>query len=443
VAAPEIVETAVDTPATIDGIFPSQKTLLPSLKDLMSRFAGVLGIIVFVSLAYVFSTNRRAIRLKTVLWGLGLQFLFAWIVVRYTFGQNIMAAAGDKVKKLLSYSFAGSSFVFGDLGSNTSHLGFFFAFQVLPTIIFVSAFFALLYHLGVMQLIIKAMAWFMSRFMAVSGAESLNVAASIFMGQTEAPLTIRPLLPECTKSELMTIMTAGMAHVSGGIMAAYILYGIEARHLLAAVIMTAPGTILMAKMLVPETEQPKTAGTVQIAKEEMHKDSNILGAIARGTIDGGQLAFNVAIMLISFLALIALLNGVMGWTHNHLSWFPGSIQEVLGFIFAPVAWLIGVPGKDTAAVGNLLGSRMVINELYAYTLLGAQKAALDPRSFTIATFALCGFANFSSIGIQIGGIGALAPNKRDQLAKLGFRAMIAGTMANLMSASIVGLLMRS
>jgi CNT family concentrative nucleoside transporter len=329
------------------------------------------------------------------------------------------------------------------LPPQTSQLGVVFAFQILPTIIFVSAFFALLYHLGVMQLIIRGMAWFMSRFMAISGAESLNVAASIFMGQTEAPLTIRPLLPECTKSELMTIMTAGMAHVSGGIMAAYILYGIEARHLLAAVIMTAPGTILMAKMFVPETEEPKTAGTVKMAKDEMHKDANILGAIARGTIDGGQLAFNVAIMLISFLALIALLNGIMGWTHNHLAWFPSSIQQVLGFIFAPVAWLIGVPKHDCSAIGNLLGSRMVINELYAYTLLGAQKAALNPRSFTIATFALCGFANFSSIGIQIGGIGALAPNKRDQLAKLGFRAMIAGTMANLMSASIVGLLMRS
>jgi concentrative nucleoside transporter, CNT family len=409
----------------------------------MSRYAGLLGIIVFLSIAYLFSTNRRAIRLKTVLWGLGLQFLFAWIVIRYTWGQTVMGLAGDKVKKLLAYSFAGSSFVFGDLGSNTSHLGFFFAFQVLPTIIFVSAFFALLYHLGVMQVIIRGMAWLMSRIMGVSGAESLDVAASIFMGQTEAPLTIRPLLPECTKSELMTIMTAGMAHVSGGIMAAYILYGIKAENLLAAVIMTAPGTILMAKMLVPETEQPKTAGTVQISKEEMHKDANVLGAIARGTIDGGQLAFNVAIMLISFLALIALLNGIMGWTHNHLTWFPGSIQEVLGFIFSPVAWLIGVPKHDCSAIGNLLGSRMVINELYAYTLLGAQKATLDPRSFTIATFALCGFANLSSIGIQIGGIGALAPNKRDQLAKLGFRAMIAGTMANLMSASIVGLLMRS
>jgi len=422
----------------------------------MSRYAGLLGIIVFLSIAYMCSTNRRAIRLKTVLWGLGLQFLFAWIVIRFTAGQRMLQTAGAAVNKLLAYSFKGSTFVFGNLGfpanpnahlpfldPGSSQLGFIFAFQVLPTIIFVSAFFALLYHLGVMQIIIKGMAWGMNRLMGVSGAESLNVAASIFMGQTEAPLTIRPLLPDCTKSELMTIMTAGMAHVSGGIMAAYIGYGIKAENLLAAVIMTAPGTILMAKMLVPETEQPKTAGTVEISKEEMHKDSNILGAIARGTIDGGQLAFNVAIMLISFLALIAMVNGVMGWTHNHFAFFPESIQKVLGTIFAPVAWLIGVPGKDCGAVGSLLGTRTVINELVAYSDLGAMKAALDPRSVTIATFALCGFANFSSIGIQIGGIGALAPNKRDQLAKLGFRAMIAGTMANLMSASIVGLLMRS
>jgi len=422
----------------------------------MSRFAGLLGILVFLSIAYFCSTNRRAIRLKTVLWGLGLQFLFAWIVIRFSWGQKALASAGQGVNKLLSYSYKGSSFVFGNLGypadpsvhlpfldPGTSQLGFIFAFQVLPTIIFISAFFALLYHLGVMQLIIRGMAWAMSRFMAVSGAESLNVAASIFMGQTEAPLTIRPLLPECTRSELMTIMTAGMAHVSGGIMAAYIGYGIKAENLLAAVIMTAPGTILMSKMLVPETEQPKTAGTVQMAEDVMHKDANVLGAIARGTIDGGQLAFNVLIMLISFLALIALINGLMGWTHAHWQWFPASIQKVLGTIFYPVAWLIGVPGKDCGAVGGLLGTRTVINELVAYSDLGAMRAALDPRSFTIATFALCGFANFSSIGIQIGGIGALAPNKRDQLAKLGFRAMIAGTMANLMSASIVGLLMRS
>src|SRR5260370_30828894 len=231
-------------------------------------------------------------------------------------------------------------------------MGFFFAFQVLPTIIFISAFFAVLYYFGIMQLIIRVMARAMTWFMGVSGAESLDVAASIFMGQTEAPLTIRPLLPECTKSELMTIMTAGMAHVSGGIMAAYILYGIEARHLLAAVIMTAPGTILVSKMLVPETEQPRTAGKVEISKEEMHKDSNLLAAIARGTIDGGKLAFNVGIMLISFIALIALLNGIMGGIHNHFSYFPESIQKLLGFIFYPVAWLIGVPWKDCGAVGK-------------------------------------------------------------------------------------------
>lgn len=407
------------------------------------RFAGLLGIIVLLSLAYVFSTNRRAIRLKTVLWGLGLQFVFASLVIKWNFGERVMKAAGDKVTQLLSYSFAGSEFVFGALGAKQSSLGFFFAFQVLPTIIFISALFAVLYHIGVMQVIIKGMAWVMNRFMGVSGAESLDVAASIFMGQTEAPLSIRPLLPECTQSELMTIMTAGMAHVSGGIMAAYILYGIEARHLLAAVIMTAPGTILMAKMLVPETEQAKTAGTVEMPKEELHQDSNLLAAIARGTIDGGKLAFNVAIMLISFIALIALVNGIMGGIHSHFPRFPDSVATVLGFLFRPVAWMIGVSWKDSSAVGNLLGSRMVINELYAYTLLGQQKATLDPRSFTIATFALCGFANFSSIGIQIGGIGALAPNKRNELAKLGFRAMLAGTMANLMSASIVGLLMKS
>ena len=422
----------------------------------MSRFAGLLGIIAFLSLAYVFSTDRRAIRVKTVLWGLGLQFLFAVLVLRFTWGQFALTEAGKAVNKLLAYSFKGSTFVFGNLGfpadpklhlpfldPGTSQLGFIVAFQVLPTIIFISAFFAVLYHLGVMQLIIRGMAWAMTRVMGVSGAESLNVAASVFMGQTEAPLTIRPLLPECTRSELMTIMTAGMAHVSGGIMAAYIGYGIKAEHLLAAVIMTAPGTILISKMLVPETESPKTAGTVQIAKDEMPKDTNILGAIARGTIDGGQLAFNVAIMLISFLALIAMLNGIMGWVHNHFAAFPESISVVLGFVFRPVAWLIGIPWNECGQVGGLLGTRTVINELVAYQGLGALQDHLSTRSFVITTFALCGFANFSAIGIQIGGIGALAPNKRDQLAKLGFRAMLAGTMANLMSASIVGLLLRS
>jgi CNT family concentrative nucleoside transporter len=233
-----------------------------------------------------------------------------------------------------------------------------------------------------------------------------------------------------------------MAHVSGGIMAAYIAFGVKAEHLLAAVIMTAPGTILMAKLLVPETEKPKTEGKVEMSDADMHKDDNLVGAIARGTIDGGQLAFNVAIMLISFIALIALVDGVFGGIHRHFALFPSSLETVLGHIFAPVAFAIGIPWKDAVAVGNLLGTRMVVNELLAYQALGTVKDMLDPRSVTIATFALCGFANLSSIGIQIGGIGALAPNKRSELAKLGFRAMLAGTMANLMSASIVSLLVQ-
>jgi CNT family concentrative nucleoside transporter len=403
----------------------------------MGRFAGILGMLTMLGLAYAFSTNRRAIRLKTVAWGLFLQLTFAFFVLRFELGRRLFEIAGFYVNRLLSFSFVGSEFVFGEIGKKVSALGFSFAFQVLPTIIFIAAFFALLYHIGVMMLIVRIAAWIMTAVMGASGAESLNVAASIFMGQTEAPLTIRPFLNKLTKSELMTVMTSGMAHVSGGIMAAYIAFGIEAKHLLTAVIMTAPGTLLMAKMLVPETEQPLTAGRVQMP--EMEKEANVLGAISRGTVDGLHLALNVGAMLITFLALLALLNSMMGWTHNHIAWFPESLQQIFGWIFAPVAWVIGIPWHDCKAIGNLLGTRMVINELVAFQQLATLKGTLDPRSFTIATFALCGFANFSSIGIQIGGIGALAPDQRGQLARLGIRAMLAGTMANLMSASIVGM----
>ena len=412
----------------------------------MGRFTGLLGIAVFLALAYLFSTNRKAIRLKTVLWGLGLQLTFAIFVLRFESGRALFAYLGAGANKLLSFAFFGSEFVFGDLGKAKSSLGFIFAFQVLPTIIFIAAVFAFLYHIGVMQLIIRVFAWVMTKVMGASGAESLNIAASIFMGQTEAPLTIRPFLNRLTKSELMCVMTCGMAHVSGGIMAAYIAYGVEAKHLLTAVIMTAPGTLLMAKMLVPEVEEPLTAGRVQMP--EMEKEANFLGAISRGTSDGLQLAINVGAMLISFVALVALVNYLFGGAHNwfaahpglHLTWFPSSLQQLFGWIFAPVAWLIGISWHDAPAVGNLLGSRMVVNELYAFSQLGPMRATLDPRTFTIATFALCGFANFSSIGIQIGGIGALAPGQRGQLAKFGIRAMLAGTMANLMSACIVGVL---
>jgi len=407
----------------------------------LGRFTGVLGILAVLLAAWLGSTDRRRIRWRTVAWGLCLQFLFAYIVLRFDFGQKAMFWAGGVVTQMLSATAAGTTVLFGKLGTPDTSLGSIFAFQVLPTIIFISAFFAVLYHIGVMQIIIRGLAWVMLKTMVISGAESMNVAASIFMGQTEAPLTIRPFLSKATRSELMTIMTSGMAHVSGGIMAMYISQGIEARHLLSAVIMTSPGTILMAKMLVPETETPATEGKVVIPEQEEHKNENLIGAIARGTIDGGKLAMNVAIMLISFLALVALLDMFLGWVHLHagLHWVPGSLGEILGYLFWPVAWLIGIPAHDCSLIGNLLGTRMALNEVIAYIGLGAHKATLDPRSFTIATFALCGFANLGSIGMQIGGIGALVPERRNDLARLGVRAMLAGTMANLISASIAGM----
>jgi concentrative nucleoside transporter, CNT family len=416
----------------------------------LDRFTGILGIIAVLIAAWLGSTNRRRIRWRTVAWGLGLQVCFAFLVLRFDYGQRAMTWAGGVVNNMLSATFAGTRVLFGELGLPNSGAfgkliapssGSIFAFQVLPTIIFISAFFAVLYHIGLMQIIIRGMAWIMLKTMRISGAESMNVAASIFMGQTEAPLTIRPFLAKATRSELMVIMTSGMAHVSGGIMAMYISQGVEARHLLSAVIMTSPGTILIAKMLVPEVGVPATEGRVVIPKDELHKDENLIGAIARGTIDGGKLAFNVAIMLVSFLALVALLDSLLLWTHGlaYMHWVPGSLGQILGYVFAPVAWLIGVPWHDCLAIGNLLGTRMALNEVIAYIALGAEKATLAPRSFTIATFALCGFANLGSIGMQIGGIGALVPERRNDLAKLGVRAMLAGTMANLISASIAGM----
>ncbi len=416
----------------------------------MARFTGILGILAVLLAAWLFSTDRRHIRWRTIAWGIGLQVCFAFLVLKFGLGQQVMSWAGDVVTKMLACTFAGTRLLFGELGLPNSgafgdflgpNKGAIFAFQVLPTIIFISAFFALLYHIGLMQLIIRAMAWIMLKTMRISGAESMNVAASIFMGQTEAPLTIRPFLSKATRSELMTIMTSGMAHVSGGIMAMYISQGVEARHLLSAVIMTSPGTILMAKMLVPETEVPATEGKVVVPKDELHADENFIGSIARGTIDGGKLAWNVGIMLISFLALVALLDSLLGWTHGlaYMHWVPGSLEQILGYAFAPVAWLIGVPWHDCMAIGNLLGTRMALNEVIAYIGLGGLKASLAPRSFTIATFALCGFANLGSIGMQVGGIGALVPERRNDLARLGVRAMLAGTMANLISASIAGM----
>jgi len=403
----------------------------------MVRLTGILGILVILGIAYAFSTNRKQIRIATVAWGLGLQFVFALLVLKTAAGQATFGWIGEKVTRLLGFAKVGSSFVFGELGTPGNTIAT-FAFQVLPTIIFIAALFAILYYLGIMQIFVLAFAKVMAKVMGASGAESLNVAASVFMGQTEAPLTIRPFLSSMTRSELMTVMTSGMAHISGGIMAAYLAFGIEAKHLLTAVIMTAPGTIMMAKMFVPETEVPKTAGKVSLKIERT--DVNVIDAAARGTSDGFHLALNVGAMLISFLALIALMNAILGLIPvgggQHLS-----MQWIFGRIAAPLAWLMGVPWKDSFAVGNLLGTRFVLNELIAYSQLGPLKESLDPRSFVIATFALCGFANLSSIAIQIGGIGSLAPERKHDLALLGFRAGAAGTLANFISACIAGMLL--
>ena len=419
---------------------------------LIAQFGGVpqlqplVGLIVIMAVAYAMSTNRRAIDRRTVAWGLSLQVVFALLVLKTAIGQEIFQRLGAAINRLLDFAFVGSSFVFGPLGDKEvwprimttvlgaegARYGVVFAFQVLPTIIFIAALFAILYYFGVMQVIVRLFAVMMRRVMKASGAESLNVAASIFMGQTEAPLTIRPFLPRMTESELMTVMTSGMAHISGGIMAAYILFGIEAKHLLTAVIMTAPGTLMMAKIFVPETEQPDTMGTVKLQIERT--DVNVIDAAGRGTSEGLSLALNVGAMLISFLALVALVNALLGLAGL-------SLQQIFGWVFAPIAWSMGVPWQDAPTIGNLLGTRMALNEFVAYSQLGPLKASLDPRSFTIATFALCGFANFSSIGIQIGGIGALAPTRRHDLARLGLRAMLAGTLANFVTATIAGFLL--
>ena len=397
------------------------------------RLQSVLGIVAILGLVVALSSHRRAISRRVVIWGLLLQWAFALIVLRVPQGRLALEKAGDVVKAVLDCALEGAAFVFGEkLVAPDGPAGFVFAFRVLPTVIFVAALFAVLYHIGIMQWVVRLLAIAMEKLMGASGAESLNVAASLFLGQTEAPLTIRPYLPNLTRSELLTVMTSGMAHVSGGVMAAYFAFGVEPRHILTAVIMTAPGTILLSKILIPETGKPETLGNARPDAER--PDANLLDAASRGTREGLQLALNIAAMLISFLAIIALINKGLSYTGT-------TLQQVFGWALAPVAWLLGVPWKDCPAVGGLLGTRTVLNELIAYGQLKDVKSSIDPRSFTIATYALCGFANFSSIGIQLGGIGALAPERRVDLARLGFRALLAGTLANFLSASIAGILL--
>ena len=407
----------------------------------MDRFTGLLGLLLILAVSFLFSSNRRAIQPRVLFWGLGLQFGFAFLVLKTDFGQ-LFQIASYAVNALLDYAERGSEFLFGPLGIKSGPFGVVFAFQVLPIVIFIASVFAVLYQIGIMQVVVRAMARVMQRVMGASGAESTSVAASIFMGQTEAPLTIRPFLAGLTQSELFTIMTSGMAHVSGAVMAAYVkIAGVDIKHLLTAVIMTAPATIMLAKILMPETEEPETRGAVRVDVEK--PGVNIIDAAARGAGDGLQLALNIGAMLIAFIALIALANGFLGWVNTlpGLGWVPNSMQAIFGYLFAPIAWLLGVSWNDCLIVGNLLGTRLVLNEFVAFLQLGPLKDQLTPRSFVIATYALCGFANLSSIAIQIGGIGALAPSRKSDLARLGLKAVAAGTMANFMSACIAGMLL--
>ncbi len=406
----------------------------------MGRFTGLLGILAILATACLFSSQRRAIQPRVIFWGLGLQFAFAVLVLKTEF-RRVFELAGVAVNAMLNFAEAGSHFVFGPLGIKSGAFGVVFAFQVLPIVIFIASFFSILYYLGIMPAIVKAMAVVMQKVMGASGAESLNVAASIFMGQTEAPLTIKPFITGMTESELFTIMVSGMAHISGAVMAAYVkIAGVEVRHLLTAVIMTAPATIMLAKMFVPETGKPATAGRVDVKVEKTAV--NVIDAAAQGAGDGLHLALNIGAMLIAFLALIAMINGILGWgqTMPGFSWLPPSLEQIFAWLFAPVAWLMGVAWNDCATIGNLLGTRLVLNEFVAFLQLGPLQSHMEPRSFTIATYALCGFANFSSIAIQIGGIGAIAPTRKGDLARLGLKAVAVGSMANFMSACIAGML---
>ena len=401
---------------------------------------GLLGLLSILALAYALSRNRRAIRPSVVLWGLGLQLLLAVLVLRTPF-RAVVETIGNAVNGMMTLAEDGSVFVFGDLGRADGPLGIVLAFQILPLIIFVSSLFAVLYYVGIMQWVVRGIAIVMQRVLGASGAESLNVAANIFMGQSEAPLTIRPYLSRLTNSELMTVMTGGMATISGALLVAYVrIGGVPVEHLLTAVVMTAPGAILMAKMLEPETETPETFGRVPTDTES--SDVNVIDAAARGASEGLYLALNVGAVLIAFVALIAVTNGLLGWLQDlpYLGWLPDDLQGILAPLFAPVAWLLGVPWQDALSVGNLLGTRMVLNEFVAYSQLGTIRDTLSPQALLITGYALCGFANFGSVGIQVGGIGSLISERRHDIARLGLRAMLAGTLANFMTASIAGLI---
>lgn len=400
---------------------------------------GAVGIVLILAAAWAMSVDRKAVSGRLVVWGLGLQFALAILVLKTPF-RSVFDVIGQGFNQTFKYAEQGSAFVFGKLGSSEGPEGVVLAFQVLPLIIFIASLFAILYALGLMQVVVRAMAAVMQKTLGVSGAECLNVAANVFMGQNEAPLTIRPYLDQLTRSELMIIMTGGMATVSGALMVAYAqMAGAPVEQLLTAVVMNAPAAIVMGKILVPETGTPQTLGDLPKMQPDPDEPregfARVIYAAAKGAGEGLNLSLMVGAMLVVFVALIALVNGILGGIHE--GW---SLEGMLGTVFAPIAFVLGVPWTDAPRIGNLLGMRLVLNEFIAYIELGKIREALAPQSFLVASYALCGFANLGSIGIQVGGIGSLMPNRRAEMASLGLRAMIAATLANFLTAAIAGLL---
>ncbi len=418
---------------------------------------GLFGLAVLIGITWLFSNNKRAVDWKLVATGITLQIAFAALVILVPGGRDVFDALGKGFVKILSFVNEGSGFIFGSL-MDTKNYGFIFAFQVLPTIIFFSALMGVMYHLNVMQAIVRVMAWSITKVMRVSGAETTSVCASVFIGQTEAPLTVRPYIARMTQSELLTMMIGGMAHIAGGVLAAYVgmlgggdpaQQAFYAKHLLAASIMDAPATLVVAKLLIPETGTPLTRGTVKMEVEKT--SSNIIDAAAAGAGDGLKLALNIGAMLLAFIALIALLNAPLTWFGEVTGLAaaigkPTNLSTIFGYVLAPIAWVIGTPWADATTVGSLIGQKVVINEFVAYTELSQivngqiPGVSLSAEGRLIATYALCGFANFSSIAIQIGGIGGLAPERRHDLAKFGLRAVLGGTIATFMTATIAGVL---
>jgi CNT family concentrative nucleoside transporter len=403
---------------------------------MIERFISLVGLGVFTGLAYLLSIDRRAIRWRPVLWGIAIQLIFALLILRTPIGFAVFSFLGSLVGRFLDFSDAGAAFVFGE-----NFKDFFFAFKVLPTIIFFSSFITVLYHYGVLQRVVEWVAAVMIRTMKTSGAESLSAASNIFVGQTEAPLLIKPYVSTMTQSELHAVMTGGFATIAGGVMAAYISFGIPAEHLIAASVMSAPAALAISKLLYPETEPSLTAGEVTIKVERT--SANVIDAAASGALDGLRLALNVGAIIIAFLALLAMVNALLGWVGGLVGFPTLSLELILSFLLAPIAWLMGIPWADCGQVGTLLGKRTILNEFIAYVDLQTliQENRISERAVIIATYALCGFANIGSIGIQIGGIGGIAPNRQPDLAQLGLRAMIGGTLACFMTASIAGMLL--